>query len=145
MNVRRGWVPGTIDRITVTYEELCAEYTLVEVSALFGRGTVHQLYLTGRASFTFHQPLAWPLTYPTDRATRPWSAWREGVEMTEGTPKKPRGFATMSAERQREIASEGGRAAHQSGHAHQFTRQEAQVAGLKDGTATARARRRKAE
>jgi len=42
-----------------------------------------------------------------------------------------RGFAGMSKERQREIASQGGRAAHASGNAHQFTTEEARAAGAK--------------
>ena len=40
-----------------------------------------------------------------------------------------RGFAAMDPQRQREIASLGGRAAHQSGHAHEFTSEEARAAG----------------
>jgi hypothetical protein len=40
-----------------------------------------------------------------------------------------RGFASMDPERQREIASEGGRAAHQAGTAHEFTSAEAREAG----------------
>jgi len=50
------------------------------------------------------------------------------------TPAKPRslrGFAAMDPQRQREIASLGGRAAHQSGHAHEFTTEEARAAGRK--------------
>ncbi|TFZ01337.1 KGG domain-containing protein [Ramlibacter rhizophilus] len=47
-------------------------------------------------------------------------------------PKRsPRGFAAMDPQRQREIASLGGRAAHQSGHAHEFTSEEARAAGRK--------------
>jgi len=42
-----------------------------------------------------------------------------------------RGFAGMDRERQREIASQGGRAAHASGNAHQFTSEEARLAGSK--------------
>ncbi|MEJ6022087.1 KGG domain-containing protein [Ramlibacter sp. PS4R-6] len=42
-----------------------------------------------------------------------------------------RGFAAMDPQKQREIASLGGRAAHQSGHAHQFTPEEARAAGRK--------------
>ena len=42
-----------------------------------------------------------------------------------------RGFAAMDPQRQKEIASLGGRAAHQSGHAHEFTSEEARVAGRK--------------
>lgn len=45
--------------------------------------------------------------------------------------KSPRGFAAMDPQRQREIASLGGRAAHQSGHAHEFTSEEARAAGRK--------------
>ena len=40
-----------------------------------------------------------------------------------------RGFASMDPERQREIASEGGKAAHASGNAHEFTSEEAREAG----------------
>jgi uncharacterized protein len=42
-----------------------------------------------------------------------------------------RGFAAMDPQRQREIASLGGRAAHRSGNAHQFTTEEARAAGRK--------------
>ena len=47
------------------------------------------------------------------------------------TKKSLRGFAAMDPQRQREIASLGGRAAHQSGHAHEFTSEEARAAGKK--------------
>ena len=40
-----------------------------------------------------------------------------------------RGFASMDPERQREIAREGGRAAHEKGTAHEFTSEEARRAG----------------
>jgi general stress protein YciG len=49
----------------------------------------------------------------------------------EAPQKNPRGFAAMNPQRQREIASLGGRAAHQSGHAHEFTSEEAREAGRK--------------
>jgi uncharacterized protein len=42
-----------------------------------------------------------------------------------------RGFASMDPERQRQIASQGGKAAHQSGNAHEFTSEEAREAGRK--------------
>jgi len=45
-----------------------------------------------------------------------------------------RGFAAMDPQRQREIASLGGRAAHQSGHAHEFNSEEARAAGRKRHT-----------
>lgn len=44
-----------------------------------------------------------------------------------------RGFAAMSPEKQREIASEGGRAAHQQGVAHEWNSEEARLAGRKGG------------
>ncbi len=46
-----------------------------------------------------------------------------------------RGFAAMDRERVREIASKGGRAAHAAGTAHQFTSEEARIAGRKGGMA----------
>lgn len=46
-----------------------------------------------------------------------------------------RGFASMDQVRQREIASKGGRAAHTKGTAHEFTADEARVAGRKGGEA----------
>jgi uncharacterized protein len=55
----------------------------------------------------------------------------------------PRGFAAMSPERQREIASLGGRTAHQKGTAHEFTPDEAREAGRKGGLARAARRARK--
>jgi hypothetical protein len=39
----------------------------------------------------------------------------------------------MSAEKQREIASKGGRAAHEKGTAHEWTADEARNAGRKGG------------
>jgi|JI10StandDraft_1071094.scaffolds.fasta_scaffold161435_2 general stress protein YciG len=46
-----------------------------------------------------------------------------------------RGFASMDPQRQREIASEGGKAAHEKGTAHEFTSEEARAAGRKGGQA----------
>lgn len=46
-----------------------------------------------------------------------------------------RGFASMDEEKQREIASKGGRAAHEKGTAHEFTHEEAVEAGRKGGQA----------
>lgn len=55
---------------------------------------------------------------------------------TQDQPKKSnRGFAAMSPERQRQIASEGGRAAHRQGVAHEWSSQEAKEAGRKGGQA----------
>lgn len=46
-----------------------------------------------------------------------------------------RGFASMDPARQRQIASQGGRAAHQKGTAHEFSPEEARAAGRKGGLA----------
>lgn len=46
-----------------------------------------------------------------------------------------RGFASMDEEKQREIASKGGRAAHEKGTAHEFSSEEAREAGRKGGRA----------
>jgi general stress protein YciG len=46
-----------------------------------------------------------------------------------------RGFAAMDEDKQREIASMGGKAAHESGNAHEFTSKEAREAGRKGGQA----------
>src|SRR5258707_4750851 len=51
-----------------------------------------------------------------------------------------RGFASMDSSKQREIASKGGRAAHAKGTAHEFTSDEARVAGRKGGEAVSRDR-----
>ena len=50
--------------------------------------------------------------------------------------KQDRGFASMDRNRQREIASQGGRAAHKMGTAHEWTREEAREAGRKGGIAS---------
>jgi uncharacterized protein len=50
-----------------------------------------------------------------------------------GERKERRGFASMSPEKQREIASKGGRAAHAKGTAHEWTSEEARSAGRKGG------------
>src|SRR5215216_4634148 len=51
-----------------------------------------------------------------------------------------RGFASMDREKQREIASKGGRAAHAKGTAHEFDSGEAREAGRKGGVAVSRNR-----
>jgi general stress protein YciG len=56
--------------------------------------------------------------------------------------RRPRGFAAMDRALVKEIARLGGKAAHAAGTAHEFTRDEARVAGRKGGLA-ARARRPK--
>lgn len=57
------------------------------------------------------------------------------------TTKKPRGFAAMSTEKRKAIASAGGEAAHANGKAHRFTAAEARAAGAKGGRAVGKNRR----
>ena len=55
--------------------------------------------------------------------------------------KKHRGFAAMDPERQREIASLGGKAAHAKGTAHKWNEATARAAGKKGGKAAQQAKR----
>ena len=54
------------------------------------------------------------------------------------TKGRGRGFASMSPEKKREIASKGGKAAHEQGTAHKWTSAEAQAAGRKGGSISRR-------
>jgi general stress protein YciG len=56
---------------------------------------------------------------------------QSGKSQKDSTAK--RGFASMNEEKQREIASKGGHAAHEKGTAHEFTPGEAREAGHKGG------------
>ncbi|MBW4434575.1 MAG: stress-induced protein [Pelatocladus maniniholoensis HA4357-MV3] len=56
-----------------------------------------------------------------------------------------RGFASMDEDKQREIASKGGKAAHEKGTAHEFTSEEAREAGRKGGETTSQDREFMAE
>jgi len=60
--------------------------------------------------------------------------------MDDNTFKKKRGFASMDQNKQRQIASQGGKAAHEKGTAHEFTPEEARVAGAKGGRSRAKSR-----
>ncbi len=55
--------------------------------------------------------------------------------------KEDRGFASMDRGKQRDIASKGGKAAHQKGTAHEWTSEEARDAGRKGGIASHQRRR----
>ena len=61
--------------------------------------------------------------------------------MVEQKGKSSRGFASMNKDKQRLIASKGGKTAHKKGTAHKWTSEEARDAGRKGG----RARHKKAE
>lgn len=45
-----------------------------------------------------------------------------------------RGFASMSEDKRKKIASKGGKAAHAKGTAHEWTSEEARQAGKKGGS-----------
>ncbi|MGI4886855.1 MAG: KGG domain-containing protein [Janthinobacterium lividum] len=70
-------------------------------------------------------------TSSTSETTAPRPANRTGS-------KSRRGFAAMSPETQRRIASEGGKASHASGRGHRFTAEEARDAGRKGGLVSRR-------
>lgn len=84
--------------------------------------------------------------YPEDRQSglEEQRGNREGQELPQrsssGTGQTSRtsnrGFASMNPEKQREIASKGGKAAHQSGHAHEWNSEQAREAGRKGGQAS---------
>ncbi|WP_210517202.1 KGG domain-containing protein [Hymenobacter terricola] len=74
-------------------------------------------------------PAATSATIAAKAATRP--ANRVGT-------KSRRGFAAMSPETQRRIASEGGKASHASGRGHRFSADEARDAGRKGGLVSRR-------
>jgi general stress protein YciG len=73
------------------------------------------------------------------------SAFNQGGELSMQSQQKERdqkgrgrGFASMSPEKKREIASKGGKAAHALGTAHKWTSEEAQAAGRKGGSISRR-------
>jgi general stress protein YciG len=66
---------------------------------------------------------------------------REAGSSASVSRKTPRGFAAMDPQAQRAIAAKGGRAAHQKGTAHEFTSEEARIAGRKGGEASRGGRR----
>ncbi|MBW4487358.1 MAG: KGG domain-containing protein [Trichocoleus desertorum ATA4-8-CV12] len=59
--------------------------------------------------------------------------------------KGKQGFASMDEKKQREIASMGGKAAHEKGTAHEFTPEEAREAGRKGGEVVSQDRDHMAE
>ncbi|HEV2472987.1 MAG TPA: KGG domain-containing protein [Chthonomonadales bacterium] len=67
------------------------------------------------------------------------------MAQTQGSGKSERGFAAMDEQKQRDIASRGGKAAHQRGAAHEFDSREAREAGRKGGEAISRDRQHMAE
>lgn len=53
----------------------------------------------------------------------------KGGRSTRKSKRGRQGFASMNPEKQRKIASKGGRAAHRKGTAHEWTSDEARAAG----------------
>ena len=72
----------------------------------------------------------------TTSVSRPVPQTKAAISAPDSKSKRPRGFAAMDPEQQRRIASEGGRASHESGRGHRFTAEEARAAGRKGGQAT---------
>ncbi len=56
---------------------------------------------------------------------------------------KNRGFASMDSDKQRSIASKGGKAAHAKGTAHKWSSEEAKMAGRKGGLSRQKKNKRK--
>jgi len=61
------------------------------------------------------------------------------------TEKTQRGFALMDKEEHRRLASQGGKAAHIQGRAHEFTPEKAREAGKKGGTKVSQDRQHMAD
>lgn len=78
------------------------------------------------------QPTNEPANQPTTEHTT--------ESPSEPVQKKRRGFSVMSAEKQREIASKGGKASHEKGTGHQWSSEEAAIAGRKGGFARSKSR-----
>jgi general stress protein YciG len=86
----------------------------------------------------------YPFTESTDGESKGIAATEELVPRPDASnPSKERkmandntsnrGFGSMDPEKQREIAAQGGRAAHEKGTAHEFSSEEAREAGRKGG------------
>ena len=68
-----------------------------------------------------------------DGSSLPGFTKTEATATEQPKPRKPRGFAAMDRTKVSEIASKGGRAAHEKGTAHEWTADEARNAGRKGG------------
>lgn len=77
------------------------------------------------------EPMGTPRQSETERMSR--DAFGRDREDSGSRKTANRGFAAMDPEKQRRIASEGGRAAHRQGVAHEWSRDEAREAGRKGG------------
>ncbi len=70
--------------------------------------------------------------HPTQQGTQ--NTEQSEFQKTQLKRTSQRGFASMPTEQVREIASKGGRAAHEKGTAHEWTTEEARAAGRKGGS-----------
>lgn len=72
-----------------------------------------------------------------EKSTNVYVEHQASIETSATEPKrpKPRGFAAMDPAKVSEIARKGGKAAHAAGTAHEFSPDEARVAGKKGGLA----------
>ena len=80
-------------------------------------------------------PVLDPISISSPDSTEETTSTSESSSPQAEKPRKPRGFAAMDRKKVSEIASKGGKAAHAAGTAHQFTSDEARVAGKKGGVA----------
>ena len=81
---------------------------------------------------------------PMDTSNLPTEEKPANTEENPTPATRKRGFAAMSPERRREIASEGGRQAHAAGLANKFTTETAREAGKLGGAKTGADRARMA-
>jgi hypothetical protein len=81
------------------------------------------------------QPRCWKRIVKNEKQNEKTNRGRTTMQMQKG---RGRGFASMSPEKKREIASKGGKAAHSLGTAHKWTSEEAQAAGRKGGSISRR-------
>jgi general stress protein YciG len=80
-------------------------------------------------------PVFEPTSTTSPESTEETTSTKTETPAPAAKPRKPRGFAAMDRTKVSEIASKGGKAAHAAGTAHQFTSDEARVAGKKGGVA----------
>jgi uncharacterized protein len=78
-----------------------------------------------------------PMRDPELRPDRPPAPIETG---NDAKPRRARGFAAMDPSLAKEIARKGGMAAHSAGKAHEFTPEEARIAGRKGGLAAQKKR-----
>jgi general stress protein YciG len=76
-----------------------------------------------------------PMSNQGTHSSKQAAGSKSGVGMPRKTGISNRGFASMDAAKQRAIASKGGQAAHAQGKAHEFSSEEARIAGRKGGQA----------